>query len=130
MFAGICHFAAINLLSGNFAFASLDWSASFLVVLGILVLFRFRLAMVVTRLLGSFTIVGLVLAVVLIVAGFSDGGELTYGAMTVVDPAPWQIITMLSVVALTLLPPWYALQRIFADNHAVHRSGVNAFPDG
>ena len=35
-----------------------------------------------TRLLGSFTITGIVLAVFLMVAGFSYGGEFTYGSIT------------------------------------------------
>ena len=129
--AGVLHFVAINMTSGTFALDTLDWSAAaFLVILGFLVLFQFRIAMMVTRLLGSFTVIGLILAAVLSLAGFGGGGELTYGAMAIVDPAPWQIEAMLGIVPLTFLPPWYALQRMFTDNHAMPRSGGRVFSDG
>ncbi|WP_168567249.1 hypothetical protein [Crateriforma spongiae] len=86
--------------------------------------------MALARLVGSFTIVGLTLATVLIVAGYGDGGGLTYGDTTLTDPTPMQIGAMLIAISATLLPPWYALQRAFADNHAVHRSGGSEFSDG
>ncbi|WP_145168016.1 hypothetical protein [Rubripirellula lacrimiformis] len=76
-----------------------------------------------TRLIGSFVIVGIAVAFVLIVVGFGDGAELTYGNTTVTDPPPWQICCMLLVIGVTLVPPWWALQRAMADNHRVRWRG-------
>lgn len=86
------------------------------------VIFGFRIAIAFTRLIGSLTLVGLVLASILIFVGYGDGGELTYGDTTVTDPQPWQVMLLLAVVAATMIPPWWMLQRALAGNNRVHPS--------
>ena len=52
----------MNFVAGNRTLASFDWSAVFLVALGLLVLLQFRLAIVLARLVGLMALVGLALA--------------------------------------------------------------------
>ena len=108
--AGVFDFVAIILLSANRTLASFNWSAVFLIALGLLVLFDFRLAIVVTRLIGWMTIAWLALFVVLVVAGSGEAGEILFGSPSIEDPISWQAWAVLSVIALTTLPPWWALR--------------------
>ena len=118
--SGLLHLLAINALSGFTSVTTLDWSPLWLAGLGFLVAFQFRFAIAITRLIGSLLLVGLVLVSVLLIVGFSDGGGLSYGATTIADPQPWQVILFMATIAATLIPPWWMLQRALAGNKAMH----------
>ena len=118
--ASVFNLVAMNFVAGNRTFASFDWSAVFLVALGLLVLLRFRLAIVLARLVGLMAVVGLALAVLLMVTGFSVG-DLTHGT-TIPAPARWQVWAYLLSIAVTLLPPWWALHWTFEDDYPPQRS--------
>ena len=45
---------------------------------------------------------------------------MSYGATTVDDPKPWQVILFIAMIAATLIPPWWMLQRALAGNNAMH----------
>ncbi|WP_145390215.1 hypothetical protein [Stieleria neptunia] len=118
---GLLHFFAINLLSQSYSVATAQWTPLLLTGLGVLVAMQFRIAIALTRLISSFTIVGLVFAGILLVAGFGNGGELTYGNTTVTDPTPWQLLLLLATIAATMIPPWALLQRAAGMNHRQQR---------
>lgn len=110
------------MLSKTASFATVEWTPLLLSGLGLLVSFQLRVAIAFTRLIGSFTILGIVLAGILLFTGFGDGGELTYGSTTVTDPHPWQLLLMLITIAATMVPPWWMLQRALARHIRVHGS--------
>jgi hypothetical protein len=118
---GLLHFLAINLLSNSTAASTIEWTPILLSGLGLLVVIQLRIAIAFTRLIGSFTILGFSIAVVVLLAGLGDGGELKYGEVTVTDPQPWQILLMLAGMVVTMIPPWWMLQRALAGNSRVHR---------
>jgi hypothetical protein len=118
---GLLHFLAINLLSKSNPGSTVEWTPILLSGLGLLVTIQFRLAIAFTRLIGSFTILGLSIAVVALLADLGDRGGLTYGDVTVTDPQPWQILLMFAGVGVTMIPPWWMLQRALAENHRMHR---------
>ena len=118
---GLLHLLATNLLSKPTSASTVEWTPLLLSGLGLLVVTQFRVAIAFTRLIGSFAILGLVFAFVLLLAGMGDEGELTYGDVTVTDPQPWQTLLMFAVIGVTLIPPWWMLQRALARNHRVHR---------
>jgi len=108
----------VHVLAGNRAFGSLDWSPIFFIVLGLLVLFGFKLAMVLVRIVGLFSVPALVLTPVLLLFAFrDDGGQMSYGSLVIIDPAPWQVGLFLFCLAATILPPWWSLERMFADDN-------------
>ncbi|CAD77661.1 hypothetical protein-transmembrane prediction [Rhodopirellula baltica SH 1] len=112
--AGMIHFFVANFMGGVDSFASIVWSPCWLATLGILVLFRFHFANVIARLIGSFTLVAIAIALVLFLAGVGSGSEPMDANKSVSDPPPWQVAFWMSVLAGTFLPPWWALQRLVA----------------
>ena len=120
--SGILHFFVINALTEFTSLTRLDWTPLVLTGLGFLVAIQLRIAIAFTRLIGSFTLIGLVLTSILLIVGFGDGGGLSYGATTVTDPKPWQVLLLLATIAATMIPPWWTLQRALAGNNRVHPS--------
>ena len=118
---GLLHFLAINLLSNSTSATTVEWTPILLGGLGLLVAIQFRIAIAFTRLIGSFTILGLCLMVIVLLSGLDEGGELMYGDLTVTDPQPWQILLMIAGIGATMIPPWWMLQRALAGNNRVHR---------
>ncbi len=118
---GLLNFLADYLLSKSTSESTVEWTPILLSGLGLLVAMQFRLAIAFARLLGSFTILGFGIAVVVLLADLGDGGELTYGDVTVTDPQPWQILLMFAGVGVAMIPPWWMLQRALAENHRMYR---------
>lgn len=119
--AGLLHFLAINQLSRTTSAPTIEWAPILLSVLGLLVVVQLRIAIVFTRLIGSFTILGIGIAIVELLAGMGEEGELMYGDVTVTDPQPWQVLLMFAGIGVTMIPPWWMLQRALAGNNRVHR---------
>lgn len=108
--AGAFHLLVINTLPDVVSVSSMDWSPALLMLLGLLVLRPFRAAISLTRFMGWCMIAWFLLVPVFMLFGTS-GSEMSYGRITVKDPAPWQVGLMLLCFAATFLPPWSALQR-------------------
>ncbi len=91
-----------------------------LCLLGVLVLFQLRIAIGLARLIGSLTIISVILLAAVVIAGF-EPGSMHYGDLVVDQPQPWHILAMLLAVALTFLPPWWLLQRAIRFDRANSR---------
>lgn len=115
--AGLILFVAVNAMLGASGLSSIEWSPSFIALLGILVLLRFHFANVLARLMGSFTIVALVLAVLLFLSGVSGETQTAESNESVADPSSWQVASWFIALAATFLPPWWSLQKLVAANH-------------
>lgn len=113
--AGLFHFIAINLISNHRTLVSLQWSPMLMIVLGWSVMYRFRVGIVITRLLGSITLLFLCLGFLLLLLGFDDVESVTYGSLQIMDPKPWHVVVMLLVVGATVLPSWWHLQRAIGE---------------
>ncbi len=87
---GVLHFLAISLLSKFNSVSTIEWTPLLLSGLGLLVAIRFRLAIAFARLIGSFTILGLVLVRILLLAGLGAGVGFTYGNTTSTSGTPSQ----------------------------------------
>ncbi|MFG0266507.1 MAG: hypothetical protein ACF8AM_15385 [Rhodopirellula sp. JB055] len=110
--AGVILFFVANRLVGAVSISSVVWSPIWLTLLGVLVLFQFHFASVIARLIGSFTIVAVVLALVLFFAGLGSENDPVEANASVDDPPAWQVALALTVLAGTFLPPWWALQKL------------------
>jgi hypothetical protein len=124
--AGFAHTCAMNLLSPPVSIPTLDYSALLITLLGIFVYFRNHFAETITRLIGSFTLIGCLLVPILLVAGMNS--KLTYGSLRIDSPHWWQTILGVAAIALTFGPPWYLLQlkvrQVFSRHNDARNNGI------
>ncbi len=107
---GTIHLVGINYLSSAATLSAIDWSPLWLSVIGILVALGFRLADMLTRLIGSFTILLISIVTIVSLAGLGSGGAIKYGSYEILDPSLGQIFLSLMGLSFTLQPPWWLLQ--------------------
>ncbi len=127
--AGVIHWGVANAIQGFTSFSSIIWSPAWIVLLGVLVALKVRIACVVARLIGSCTIFALVMALVLYLTVFDTSSELTAGDTTVDEPEPWQVALVMLGIALTFLPPWWVLQKVVSFSYRLRPLQIDVDED-
>jgi len=115
--AGLLHLLASNLLSNTDSFATVIWEPACLAMVGVLVLYRVRIAVAFTRLIGSFIGLGLIAALIILIFRGDAVASLTYGRFFLEKLSLWQQGLFLLVMAATFMPPWWSLQMAIRDGN-------------
>ncbi|WP_404308004.1 hypothetical protein [Neorhodopirellula lusitana] len=111
----------VTLLFANYFYnrtqgiGALDWTPAWLIGLGVCVAIGFRLADTLARLIGSFSIMAMVIVLVALLAGVGGETEINYGTGKVAEPSAGHLCLFMACVSAALLPPWWLLQTAFRD---------------